>query len=125
MIFSHHCHIHILAFLLLLPIYIHCGNHAPGVHVRLSLKKSLFPVEQPGGYSCRLGTFFEFFDFFLFPKTFNFLPKKKECENKKILRQPDWPQFWPPTGQETNLFLRLALQRRDAAFPTFLSCSNF
>ena len=26
-------------------------------------------------------------------------------EEKKILRPPDWPQFRPPAGQETNFFL--------------------
>ena len=23
---------------------------------------------------------------------------------KKILQPPDWPQFWPPPGQETDFF---------------------
>ena len=34
-----------------------------------------------------------------------FLPKKKKCgEKKKEMQPPDWPQFWPPAGQETHFF---------------------
>ena len=29
---------------------------------------------------------------------------KKKNEKKKILRPPDWPQFRPLAGQETNFF---------------------
>ena len=33
----------------------------------------------------------------------NFLAKKKP-RKKTILRPPDWPQFFPPAGQETRFF---------------------
>ena len=36
---------------------------------------------------------------------------KKNIYKKKILRPPDWPQSWPPVGQETNFFLRVASRR--------------
>ena len=33
------------------------------------------------------------------------LPHKQKLEGGGgILRPPDWPQFWPPAGQETNIF---------------------
>ena len=44
------------------------------------------------------GFFFQFLFFLLF---FTIFLKKGK---KKILRPPDWPQFWPPAGQETNFF---------------------
>ena len=37
---------------------------------------------------------------------------------KKIVRLPDWPQFRPPTGQETNFFLRVALVLVNSSFGT-------
>ena len=47
-------------------------------------------------------------DFFLFffPKMDNiFLPKKINVKEKKEeLRPPDWPQLWPPAGQETDFY---------------------
>ena len=42
------------------------------------------------------GNFFFFFFFFFF-FYYNLSLKKK---SKKILWLPDWPKFWPPTGQE-------------------------
>ena len=60
-----------------------------------------------------LGTFlFLIFSFFIFPDIILtiFLYMKKKMEKKKILRPPDWPQFRPPTEQETNFFLRMALE---------------
>ena len=44
-----------------------------------------------------------------FPKNDNiFLPNQTERVQKK-LRPPDWPQLRPPTGPETEVFFRLAL----------------
>ena len=86
--------------------------------IRPSLKKSVFPVQRPGEYFLATTTFF--FLFFLFwhfsflffffcsKNDSNFLQKEKRREKKKILRLLDLPQFWPPAGQETNLFLRVA-----------------
>ena len=34
--------------------------------------------------------------------------KKERGGGVEILRPPDWPQFRPPAGQETNFFLRVA-----------------
>ena len=40
--------------------------------------------------------------------SFSYPPKKWE-KKKKYLQRPGWPQFRPPSGQETNYFLRVAL----------------
>ena len=55
----------------------------------------------PGG-----NFYFHFCNFFFLLSIHTKKEKKKGGEN--CLRPPDWPQFWPSGGQETNFFLRLA-----------------
>ena len=75
-------------------------------YVRLSIKIIMFPVYRAGGYiRADWELFFPFFIFFIFIIIFYYLLTKK----KKKLRQPDWPQFWPPAGQETDFFSWTAL----------------
>ena len=42
-------------------------------------------------------------------KISSFSYQKKKGGKKEDLGPPDWPQFRPPAGQETNFFLRVAL----------------
>ena len=60
-------------------------------------------------YYCRMGTFIFILPFFFLQKCHT---KKREKNGRnKILRPPDWPQFRPTAGQETNSFLRVAWVR--------------
>ena len=36
-------------------------------------------------------------------KNVQYFPTKKKCKKEK-LRLPDWPQLWPPAGQDTDFF---------------------
>ena len=78
------------------------------------------PLKKGGFWSSgRVGIFLPtqnfFFSFFHPPPPkknyFNFLQKNKQ-RKKKLLPPPDRPQCWPPAGQKTNFFLRVALMAR-------------
>ena len=71
--------------------------------LRPPLKKLLFPIQQPGeNFNCRMGTLF--FSCSIFVAIF--FGKKR----KKKMRPPEWPQFRLTAGQETNVFLRVAIE---------------
>ena len=74
-----------------------------------SLKKMLFPVQQPGEnvrvdwelFFCIFAYFFQYYFYY-------FLTKGKKGRKKDTLRLPDWPHIRPSAGHETLLFLRVA-----------------
>ena len=86
----------------------HEGRHRPALKKVCFLSTVRVDICLPTG---DIFSFFFFFFFFFSKKSFQFLTKKrkgKRRKKKKILQPPDWPQFWPPAGQETNIFLRVA-----------------
>ena len=79
-----------------------CHVFSVKVRIRPSFKKKF--VSGPAAvwvFSFRLGIFIFYLNYF------NFLQKRGG--RVKILLTPDWPQFWPPAGQETNFFVRMDL----------------
>ena len=74
-------------------------------------KKMLFPVQRPGEDITAEWEFFGFILLFLFylSKISIFTYQKIKERKKEKMLSPDWPQFRPPSGQETHFFLRVAL----------------
>ena len=92
---------------------------------KASLRKMLFPVYRLGEYvRADRELYFPLLQIFLFPiffLLFSYKRKKKE----KILRLRDWPQFWSPTGQETNVFKGgLKQQTYKCEHPTWFVCRS-
>ena len=61
-------------------------------------------------FSCRVtkkgasGDFFFIFAQKISPQNGQYFPVKKKKKVGIKMRPPDWPQFWPPAGQETDFF---------------------
>ena len=80
-----------------------------------NLKPSLKKVVSgpaPGQYiSAEWEILFHFGNFvFFWSKFHHFLTTKKNEKKNKILRPPDWPQYWPPSRLETEVFFKGGLK---------------